>query len=349
MLEIQPIFLLHPEALPQSCDEVRACCHGQVCEALRLSLSKLAASNTEMLAGLRAALEVLPSPEHNSDYVPVKKPLADRDAHDSYCRIERVMHDHSQGIHVHSVLRAYEELLEEMLEGGTTLTSRQSYQLRAAFDSMLLFLNGDFATTPAPEEAHLASTRWRAGQQPDPLARWIRGHHIFLVLIQSVITAVNCFIDAYNARELKLSVDILDMTTRLFDGCSASLHFTGDFLPSEYQNTVRPSMMPPNVPPGMSGVLARDHEYLMHLLRGQKQLFGNLDDCLSENYRKFVSAFENTYQAHKLVCSRFVGDERPSLLNRDEADAAVAVLEKVKMSRLKSFHRFGERDHAKEA
>jgi hypothetical protein len=77
----------------------------------------------------------------------------------------------------------------------------------------------------------------------------------------------------------------------------------------------------------------------MHLLRGQHHLFTNLDPSLSEHHRQFVSAFGNTYEAHKLVCSRFVGDERPSLLNRDgEAQAAVEMLDKVKTSRLKSVH-----------
>jgi hypothetical protein len=341
MPEVQPLFLALPESLPQSCDEVRARRTGPVCEALRLSLSRLGASDGEMLAGLRAALAALPSPESRPDSAPSNKPLADRDAHDRYCRIERVEDERSPVVHVHSVLRAYEELIEDMLEGGTTLSARQWYQLRAAFDTMLLFLNGDFAAEPAPEEAQVASTLWRAGQRPDPLARWIRGHHVFLVLIQGVITTVNCFVSAYAARELKLSAEMLDTTTRIFDGCSASLHFAGDFLPGEYEKTVRPSMMPPNVPPGMSGVLARDHEHLMHLLRGQQPVFTNLDPSLSEHHRQFVSAFGNTYEAHKVVCSRFVGDERPSLLNRDgEADAAVGVLDKVKTSRLRSLHEF---------
>lgn len=339
MLEIQPLFLALPEALPQSCDEVRDRRKGPIRKALKLSLSKLAASDSEMLVGLRAALKVLPTPEHKLDYAPATKPIADRDAHDSYCRIERVKGNRSPVIHVHSVLRAYEELIEEMLEGGTVLTSRQWYHLRAAFDSMLLFLNGDFAAKPAPEEAHVGSIRWRIGQRPDAVARWIRGHHIFLVLIQSVITTVNCFISAYSARNLELSAMTLDTATRLFDGCSASLHFAGDFSAREYENTVRPSMMPPNVPPGMSGVLARDHEHLMHLLRGQRELSANLDPRLREHYQQFLSAFGNTYEAHKLVCSRFVGHGRPSLLNRDgEAEAAVAVLDKVKTSRLRSFN-----------
>lgn len=339
MLEIQPLFLALPESLPRSCDEVRDRRTGPVREALKLSLSKLAASDDEMLVGLRAALEVLPTPEHKFDYAPASKPVSDRDAHDNYCRIERVTGEWSRVIYVHSVLRAYEELIEEMLEGGTMVTSRQWYNLRAAFDSMLLFLNGDFAAKPAPEEAYVTSIRWKVGQRPDAVARWIRGHHIFIVLIQSLITTVNCFISAYSVRDLKLSAMTLDTATRLFDGCSASLNFAGDFSAREYESTVRPSMMPPNVPPGMSGVLARDHEHLMHLLRGQMQVPADLDPRLREHYQQFLSAFGNTYEAHKLVCSRFVGDDRPSLLNRDgEAEAAVAVLDKVKMSRLRSFN-----------
>ncbi|MBI3653795.1 MAG: hypothetical protein HY231_22405 [Acidobacteria bacterium] len=278
-------------------------------------------------------------PVQNKDFRQVDKPSADKDSHDEYCRIKRVHEDASLNLYVHAILRAYEEFVEDTTSARSSLTDRQWHQLRGAFDSALRFLRGDREVESLWEEELLEKSLWRHEQACEPLARWLRGHHVFLVLIQCVITSLNCFFQAYKMRELELSAYALDLTTKLFDGCSVALHFAGDFSPTVYEASVRPTMMPPQVPPGMSGVLARDHEYLVRLLRTQKQVFKNLDPATQQRYTRLVSAFENTYESHKLVCSHFVGDEGPSLLNHDEqAEAAVDVLDKVKHLRLRSFH-----------
>lgn len=45
------------------------------------------------------------------------------------------------------------------------------------------------------------------------------------------------------------------------------LRFTADFAPEAYTGTVRPSMMPPAMPPGFSGVQGPDHRMLVRLYR----------------------------------------------------------------------------------
>jgi hypothetical protein len=341
MSKIPPVLsLLPPETLPHSYDEIRRQCTPEVYEALHLSLSGISTlSGIETLARIKAALRALPEPVQAKDFKQLNKPSADKDSHDEYCRIKRVYEDASLNIYIHAILRAYEEFVEDSISGSSSLTDRQWHQLRGAFDSVLRFLIGDLEIERLWQDELPEKSLWRHEQPCDPLARWLRGHHVFLVLIQCVITSLNCFFNAYKTRELELSTFALDLTTKLFDGCSVALHFAGDFSPIVYEASVRPTMMPPQVPPGMSGVLARDHEYLVRLLRTQKQVFKTLDPVTKQQYMRLVSAFENTYESHKLVCSHFVGDEGPSLLNRDEqAEAAVDVLDKVKHIRLRSFH-----------
>ena len=296
----------------------------------------------ETIDFIRAALSVLPRLRPNVAPLPINVGVADHDLHDEYCRIERVITDaHRIDILVRSVLLACEELLQETIEGGNSLSHRHWNQLQAAFRSTLRFLSGNL-NAESIETRAAAWTSPSGNRSPsDPLRRWIRGHHVFLVLIQCVITSLNCFLSAYKAQEWRLSSFALDQVTTLFHGCSAALHFAGGFSPVAYEKQVRPSMMPPQAPPGMSGVLARDHDYLVRLLRSNKQIFTNIDSALREPYERFVSAFEDTYEAHKVVCARFVGDKRPSILSRNEqAEAAVDVLDKVKTMRLRSFHEF---------
>ena len=340
MGEIPKLVLLLPESLPQSKDEIGLWRTGHVTEALRLSLSSSSiASDAETLMHIRAALNALPPPRLASSSMKANRSVANSDSHDEYCRIARANNERPLEVFVGSVLTAFKEFLEDTIEGDNSLSHEQWFHMRLAFDSILRFIEGD---PDSGTEWAYRQTWAKASdqeQQCDPFARWIRGHHVFLVLIQCVITSLNCFLNAHKARNSELSASTLDLTAKLFDGCSAALHFAGNFSPVAYEKVVRPTIMPPLTPAGMSGVLARDHDYLVRLLRSQKDVFSSLGGSLTQGYGRFVTAFENTYEAHKLVCSHFVGDERPSLLSRNEqAEAAVEVLDKVKNIRLRSFH-----------
>lgn len=338
MSEFPLILLLPPEGLPQSFEEMSQQRTEKTSEVLKSGLwGPWILSDSETLDCVRTALNTLPPPQRSAFVRRPKKLIADSDSHDEYFHIERTTAGRPLDILTRSILRSYEELLEDKTEGGTSLSPEQWREIRAAFHSMLRFLSGDLTTETVwvDEEAEAVESR----QGCDPLTRWLRGHHVFLIFIQSLITSLNCFVSAYKSRERNLSAFILDLTTVLFDGCSAALHFAGDFSAAEYKADVRPTMMPPQALPGMSGVLAQDHEYLVRMLKSQKELFSSLDPSLKDHYMRFVNAFGNTYEAHKLVCSRFVGDEQPSILRRsEEAEAAVDVLDKVKNIRIRSFH-----------
>jgi hypothetical protein len=340
MGDIPVLLLLHPEALPQSSDEVALQRSEPLSEVLRLSLAgDSALTDTDLLACLRGALRALPAARHVPLPSSAKKEIADNDSHDEYCRIQRAIGEDTLSIFVHSILVAYEELIIDRTESGTSLSDDHWSQLLLAFQSMLHFLNGDLGAETTRADALFAAGPCASRQECDSVARWLRGHHVFLVLIQCVITSLNCFFNAARSRDLALSALTLDLAATLFRGCSAALHFAADFSPLAYETTVRPTMMPPKTAPGMSGVLARDHEHLVHLLRSHKRVFAEIDPALRQPYESFVGAFESAYVAHKLVCSQFVGDGRPSLLNRSEQPApAIEVLDKLKNTRLRSFH-----------
>jgi hypothetical protein len=202
---------------------------------------------------------------------------------------------------------------------------------------MLEYASGTQAASTGWESHAFPSFPWPALKESDRLQRWIRGHHVFLIIIQGLILSLNCFESAQLSHQAGTSASSLQLATLLMEGANAALHYAADFPAVDYDKSVRPTMMPPHVPAGMSGVLARDHRYLLQLLHGRRELFASLEPNLHREYQEFVAAFGGAYDAHKIVCAHFRGDERPSLLNTDAQQTGVELLEELKHSRINSF------------
>lgn len=254
--------------------------------------------------------------------------------HDSYCCVRRVTGEPVQ-VFVHALLQSYGELLEEALVGGTSISPEEWAKLRRAFDSMLHYVALEtFGARPKPA-AETPPAYPLPAWGPNPLRRWILGHHVFVVIIQSLLVALGCFEDALKDGETGAAEAALAEATELMWGAAASLKFTGDFTPDEYDDIVRPTMMPPSAPPGMSGLLAVDHRCLVKTLVHLKEVFTNLDPQLRPQHRAFTQAFEATYESHKHVCAHFRGNERTSLLSTSKGEPATEVLSQLQYARLK--------------
>jgi hypothetical protein len=120
-------------------------------------------------------------------------------------------------------------------------------------------------------------------------------------------------------------------------GSAAAMRYAGDFAPRRYASTVRPAMLPPNLPPKFSGLQLRDHRVLLKALAEVKPLIAAAGDHVRPAYRRLLEQMRAAYSAHKLVCSRFGGDREPSLRMSTGADcSAVDVLDRLERSRLRT-------------
>ena len=254
---------------------------------------------------------------------------------DGYCRIVRVSGEPAP-IFIRGILQANLILFEEVSQGGTSLAGDKLDQIDRAFAAVLSFLS---ASASAPARRIGA---WNAApvEGYDPLRRWVRGHHIFVMLTQGLILSLQDMEGALDEGRTDDVAAALELATVLMEGSAIAFQFAADFAPAQYRDTVRPTMMPPLAPEGLSGVLSADHRYLQQVLNRLKPRLKQVQLVEADRYRRFVTAFQQAYDDHIHVCSRFVGRKEPSLLMKPGDDkSAVQQLEHFKRLRMKVFEK----------
>lgn len=333
---IPELFLIEPEELPKSYSDIRRRRSERISCALNHSRWRSSpASVEEILEAVGCSLTMIGDLSFPVIKTPSDNQIADPDSHDEYCRIKRVADPDTLHVITKATLCAYEALLKDALTSGSSLTPKQWGDLHTAFRSLLHLIGQDEPVTKNWANQKIMNGSHSGFDERGAIRRWIQGHHVFLILIQGLIISLNCFESAFNDGVLEEGLSALELATALMNGSSAALHHAGDFPPSIYSETVRPTMMPPNVLPGMSGILARDHRHLVKVLHSQRPLYGKLKPPLTQKYIEFVTAFGCAYEAHKLVCAHFGGAERPSLLNEKAQQSGVELLDELKHNRLK--------------
>jgi len=324
--------LLRPPELPRSLEQIRKTAST---DALRgLMIASGAAALAEHDASLQLALAVaqLANPSHKVGLPTIEAVIH----HDSYCQIERVSDEPVRGF-IRGFLQANCELHEEVVAGGTSLSPLDWGTLRGAFEDMIAYMIGTDEMCPAGGLAEMVSTSY---WNPDPVRRWILGHHVFMGLIQGLIVCSLSLRTAVLSEDWAASLAALEIATSLMAGSAMALKFTADFRPEYYESIVRPTMMPPQSPPGLSGLLSQDHAFMVKTLGSLQPLLQNLPPNLMLQYEHFSQTFELAYDAHMFVCERFRGGERPSLLVTTRVtggtdETAVDVLKRLKTERVK--------------
>jgi hypothetical protein len=329
-----PIFhALPPELVPRS----RA--SSEAAEAARRDAAACSglgarAASAELAAAIGRVLADMPV-AHSRTAAPTACPAAGADdvALDSYFGIVRLEGD-APRIFLRSVLQANLILLEEVHEGGSSLDEAELHKL----DDALAAVVSHVLALPRDPPARVGSWNRAAARGSDPIRRWIRGHHVFVMLTQGLILALQDVEDALTAGRTGDVAAALDLATMLMEGTAVAFRFTGDFAPMQYRDTVRPTMMPPLAPEGLSGVLSPDHRQLLQVLGRLKPRLKELELSACDGYGRFVTAFRAAYDDHIHVCSRFVGSKEPSLLMKaGEEKSAVQQLEYFKRLRMKVF------------
>jgi hypothetical protein len=325
-------YLLRPEQLPRGRGDLRGGgAEVAVLEPLA-TLHRLAPEDGASAAARAALTRLGLGPE---DFSPVlDDPEAsqgnkDNDQAFSIVRVEgRVV-----PLLVHSTLQGFVTLLDEALTSGTDLEPLAWGRLRTAFNVLFDMLLGRPAS---PEEVvPMAPPRSIAAGERDALRRWTRGHYVFMSIVQGMVVLLNCLRQDVEAGDLDAARSDLAQLTALMWGAESALRFTGDYSYTAYEKSVRPTLMPPLAPPGMTGLRWRDHEYLVKVLSGLRPIFSQLPAALEEAREAFYQAIARAYDAHKSVCAGFVGTERTSLLMAERTEkSAVEILEHFKRVRL---------------
>jgi hypothetical protein len=328
-----PFYLLRPEDLPRLRGELAAD---------RQTAAVFASLNDALARGLDddAVLELAGRALSELALDPVELSWVDDDpaesfesrANDQSFSIVRV-HRPATRVLAHSTLEAFALLIADAREAGTDLDPEQWGRLRHAFTAIFALLaTGRGPARPAGPVAQGAATSAAAR---DALRRWTRGHYAFMAIVQGLIVILDDFEDAFESGDTPRMRDALRAAAAVMWGAESALRFAGDFALAAYDRAVRPTLMPPIAPPGMTGLHWRDHRHMISVLARARRCFARLGPDLRPALAAFQAAMAAAYESHKYVCASFVGNQRPSLLMASRSEkTAIETLDHFKTIRL---------------
>ena len=248
--------------------------------------------------------------------------------HDRYFRVRRSGAGAPLVAFYEAAIVAYHRLLREILD-GYSLTPIELGHLRGALEGILFRLQ--------PPDRSAATSRARSPVpivavppvgQVDVLRRWVRGHHVFFILIQALLLAHEWLSRAMHVAQPSGVHAMLDWATELWWAAGAAFRFAGDFDQRLYATIVRPSMCPPYLSEGFSGLHSVDHAELMGLLKAARPTIDDRRLMHPAAHRSYLWALSSVYDSHVYVCEEFV-NQGPSLKGNASSkylSSAVAVL-----------------------
>ena len=164
---------------------------------------------------------------------------------------------------------------------------------------------------------------------------WKGFHWSFFINVQGLIISMLRFEKLMNIENIQLAGIELKTSANLMLAAAASMELAGDFSRQEYEQYIRPTMMPPKVrSDDFSGLMFWDHAYLMKTWKKIQPIFKNMPLALKSEQDEFVLAYTALCQSHKKVCSKFGGNEVGSI--RSQNTTAIETLEKFEQNRIKS-------------
>ena len=188
--------------------------------------------------------------------------------------------------------------------------------------------NAQFATNATATQPTAKSTENRATAQQI----WKKCHWLFFINIQGLIICLRRFEQSIAANNLLEAQAELDTATCLMIASGAVMELAGSFSRQEYEDTIRPSMLPPNVKaPDFSGMMSWEHASLVEIWKRLSPTFKTIPAVLAGQHERFIAAYFSLASAHKSICEKFGGSERGSL--RCDRGPAVPILDKIIHSR----------------
>ena len=164
------------------------------------------------------------------------------------------------------------------------------------------------------------------------LETWKSFHWSFFVNTQGLIICLGRFEEALDKGDLQEANLELATAASLLEASGAAMELAGSFSRQDYENVVRPSMLPPEVSEdNFSGLMSWDHSTLIQQWKKLRPKFTHLPPELEDTHRDFVSAYQQLAISHRAVCQRFGGDEGGSI--RNDSEIATEVLDRLESNR----------------
>ncbi|MHA2890627.1 hypothetical protein [Bacillus cereus] len=145
--------------------------------------------------------------------------------------------------------------------------------------------------------------------------RWKQGHqffHLILVSMNTLLAEAEITLKKRNFVKLQFALERL---TVLYESATASMKYTADFSPQCYEDTIRPSMMPPFLNPGFSGTQNKDHQQMIdsfsHLKENLNKQLGSKEKWpanIIKSWNAVSKAQIHNRKHHGLVCQKHVPD-----------------------------------------
>lgn len=176
----------------------------------------------------------------------------------------------------------------------------------------------------------------------DPHRTWRVGHQAFFPLIQGALAGLRVFMTAATESDDEHGRQALEFTAECMAGSIRAMEFAADFRPRDYREKVRPSMAPPFLPQGLSGLMSADHHHLVKTYPAAAWVVRQSAPEVREAYDALVSVVESSYAAHVHVCDRFEGSGMASLRMSESSEmAATEVIRRMGRSRVEVLRREG--------
>ncbi|MGW1196620.1 hypothetical protein ACWD4B_12350 [Streptomyces sp. NPDC002536] len=105
------------------------------------------------------------------------------------------------------------------------------------------------------------------GSLPCALRRWKLGHQLLHLLLTAMNIDLDRCLSAVQGSVWHQLADSMAEVRLLYDAATAAMEYAADFPAAAYRDEIRPTMEPPHMPPGFSGVFNRDHRAMVRRLR----------------------------------------------------------------------------------
>ncbi len=328
-LVVHSLQILLPQEVPSE-SSIAAWTHRHSCCAtiLQHKASDGVVTNYSMAEALEQILEQLPAA---GEALTNMEGQPDDLAHDAYFHVQRVAHDEA-GVFVRAILAARLVFLKEVADNGVTIGIDKLEWIDRGFADLLSCFFGGVVSSAA------GVTEWQsAGETCAAMPRWVHGHQIFAALTQGLILSFRSIGQALRAGHAEEVRRWADLSVSLLNASAGAFVFTGDFPPAEYENVIRPSMMPPLSKICLSGLMSADHRYMAQTMRDMRPALKALGELEPERHERISLALAGVYDSHIYVCERFVGPQ-PSILTAGRTErSGPSLIEQFKTLRLKPF------------
>ncbi|MCC3766186.1 hypothetical protein [Streptomyces sp. UNOC14_S4] len=147
---------------------------------------------------------------------------------------------------------------------------------------------------------------------PCALRRWKLGHQALHLLLTAMNLDLDSCLSAAQGAVWHRLADSMAEVCLLYDAATAAMEYAADFPVTAYRDEIRPTMEPPHMPAGFSGVFNRDHRAMVrrsrHLERAVREL--PRDASVPESVRRGAAALRaarrRNRRHHGRICERCV-------------------------------------------